>query len=112
MPEDAPARSSAAGSEHGRHTRKRDGLGEAAVPGARKHDGPDKAAALGIPAGLSPQEEARRRALLAAIARRVAADGPHTACAHADRARQFMPFAALKGYHELAHDQEHDDDQT
>lgn len=97
MPEDAPARSSTAGSERER----------------RMHvlDSPDKAAAPGVPTGLPPQEKARRRALLAAIARRVAADGPHTACAHADRARQFMPFAALKEYHELAHDQEHDDDQ-
>lgn len=97
MPEDAPARLSAAGSERDRQ--------------AHVHGSPDRAAVPGIPAGLSPQEEARRRALLAAIARRVAADGPHTACAHADRARQFMPFAALKGYHELAHDQERDDDQ-
>ena len=97
MPEDAPARASAAGSERGRRAHVHDDAGEVSTPG--------------IPTGLSPQEEARRRALLAAIARRVAADGPHTACAHADRARQFMPFAALKGYHELAHDQERDDDQ-
>ena len=32
--------------------------------------------------------------------------GAHHARAHADRARQFMPFAALKGYHELAREQE------
>ena len=34
------------------------------------------------------------------------AAAPHKARAHADRARQFMPFAALKGYYELVAQQE------
>lgn len=39
--------------------------------------------------------------VLKAIETRIAQDGVHTAKPHADRARQFMPFAALKGYEEL-----------
>jgi len=58
--------------------------------------------------GLSHQERAYREALLRDIERRVAQSGPHVARAHPDRARQFMPFAALKGYHELAKSKEHD----
>lgn len=45
---------------------------------------------------LSPDEAAWRRSVLDDIARRVEQDGPHVARAHPDRARQFMPFAALK----------------
>ncbi|MBQ9955230.1 MAG: hypothetical protein IJO87_07350 [Eggerthellaceae bacterium] len=56
-----------------------------------------------------PHEElAFREALLRDIERRVAQSGPHVARAHPDRARQFMPFAALKGYHELAKSKELD----
>lgn len=40
-------------------------------------------------------------AVLKAIETRIAQDGVYTAKPHADRARQFMPFAALKGYEEL-----------
>lgn len=40
-------------------------------------------------------------AVLQAIEARIAADGVHVARPHDDRARQFMPFAALKGYEEL-----------
>ncbi len=58
--------------------------------------------------GLSHQERAYREALLRDIERRVAQSGPHEARAHPDRARQFMPFAALKGYHELAKSKELD----
>ena len=58
--------------------------------------------------GLSHQERAYREALLRDIERRVAQNGPHVTRAHPDRARQFMPFAALKGYHELAKSKEHD----
>lgn len=55
---------------------------------------------------LAAQERERRAALLRAIDERVARDGARIARPHADRARQFMPFAALKGYHELAREQE------
>lgn len=55
---------------------------------------------------LTYEEAAYRRAKLAEIERRIAKHGKHTAQPHADRARQFMPFAALKGYNELAHSKE------
>lgn len=55
---------------------------------------------------LDPAEQAYRAAVLRDIAARERAEGPHVARAHADRARQFMPFAALKGYHEMAQEQE------
>lgn len=44
--------------------------------------------------------------VLKAIEARIAADGVHVAQPHADRARQFMPFAALKGYEDLVADVE------
>lgn len=56
--------------------------------------------------GVSAPELEYRARILRDIAVRRDKDGPHAARAHADRARQFMPFAALKGYHELAHEQE------
>ena len=56
--------------------------------------------------GVSAPELEYRARVLRDIAVRRGKDGPHAARAHADRARQFMPFAALKGYHELAHEQE------
>lgn len=46
-------------------------------------------------------------AVLQAIEARIAQDGVHVARPHADRARQFMPFAALKGYEELVAEQEY-----
>ncbi len=55
---------------------------------------------------IDAQEQAYRAAVLRDIDRQVAEYGKHTARPHADRARQFMPFAALKGYHELAQEQE------
>ncbi|MFD0703504.1 YolD-like family protein [Slackia equolifaciens] len=55
---------------------------------------------------IDPQERAYREAVMRDIKRSVAKYGRHVARPHADRARQFMPFAALKGYHELAHSQE------
>lgn len=55
---------------------------------------------------INAQEQAYRAAVLRDIEQRVAERGRHTARPHADRARQFMPFAALKGYHELAQEQE------
>lgn len=50
---------------------------------------------------LTEEERRRRRRLLAEINRRVALEGPHAARPHPSRARQFMPFAALKGYDEM-----------
>lgn len=44
--------------------------------------------------------------ILRSIETRVQQDGVHSARPHPDRARQFMPFAALKGYHELARERE------
>ena len=55
---------------------------------------------------INPQERVYREAVLRDVKRHVAACGPHVARPHASRARQFMPFAALKGYHELAQEQE------
>lgn len=51
-------------------------------------------------------ERDRRIALLRDIEERVRQDGAHAAQSHDDRARQFMPFAALKGYHDLVHERE------
>lgn len=55
---------------------------------------------------LTAQEREYRSIKLLELKRRLAEDGPHKALPHPDRARQFMPFAALKGYHELAHSKE------
>ena len=51
-----------------------------------------------MPEQLSYEETARRRSVLREITRRQAEDGVRVAIHHADRARQFMPFAALRGY--------------
>lgn len=71
----------------------------------------DKAArrAAGIPspdiwAGISTDERAYRKRVLDDIARRVAEEGVHTAVPGDDRGRQFMPFAALKGYDDIVRD--------
>lgn len=55
---------------------------------------------------LDKHERERRENILRDIAARIKHDGDRVARPHAERARQFMPFAALKGYHELAHDRE------
>ena len=65
--------------------------------------------AAGIPspsiwAGISADERAYRSRVLDDIARRVAEEGVHTAIPGDDRGRQFMPFAALKGYDDIARD--------
>ena len=57
--------------------------------------------------GLSAQEIAYRESVLRDVRERVRRDGPREAVAHPGRAAQFMPFAALKGYHELARSKEH-----
>lgn len=65
--------------------------------------------AAGIPspdiwAGISADEHAYRKRVLGDIARRVAEEGVHTAVPGDDRGRQFMPFAALKGYDDIVRD--------
>lgn len=65
--------------------------------------------AAGIPspdiwAGISADERAYRKRVLNGIARRVAKEGVHTAVPGDDRGRQFMPFAALKGYDDIVRD--------
>lgn len=50
---------------------------------------------------ISAEERARRNAILRDIHARIDADGPHIARPFADRARQFMPFAALRGYEQM-----------
>ena len=65
--------------------------------------------AAGIPspdiwAGISAGERAYRSRVLDDIARRVAEEGIHTAIPGDDRGRQFMPFAALKGYDDIVRD--------
>lgn len=65
--------------------------------------------AAGIPspsiwAGISADERAYRSRVLDDIARRVAEEGIHTAIPSNDRGRQFMPFAALKGYDDIVRD--------
>lgn len=65
--------------------------------------------AAGIPspdiwAGISADERAYRKRVLDDITRRVAEEGVHTAVPSDDRGRQFMPFAALKGYDEIVRD--------
>lgn len=55
-------------------------------------------------AGISADERAYRERVLNDIARRVAEEGVHTAVPGDDRGRQFMPFAALKGYDDIVRD--------
>lgn len=56
--------------------------------------------------GLSQAEKEYRLSVLGAIEKKVAQAGARTARAHAERAQQFMPFAALKGYEELVQAEE------
>lgn len=65
--------------------------------------------AAGIPspdiwAGISADERAYRKRVLDDIARRVAEEGIHAAVPGDERGRQFMPFAALKGYDDIVRD--------
>ena len=50
---------------------------------------------------ISDDEREYRAQVLDDIAKRVAAEGVHRAIPGDDRGRQFMPFAALKGFDEL-----------
>ena len=72
----------------------------------RELDSSTDGASSGIPspdiwAGISADERAYRKRVLNDIARRVAEEGVHTAVPGDDRGRQFMPFAALKGYDDV-----------
>lgn len=52
-------------------------------------------------AGISDDEREYRAQVLDDIAKRVAAEGVHRTIPGDDRGRQFMPFAALKGFDEV-----------
>lgn len=52
-------------------------------------------------AGISDDEREYRAQVLDDIAKRVAAEGVHHAMPGDDRGRQYMPFAALKGFDEV-----------
>lgn len=52
------------------------------------------------------QEREYRMSILSAIERKVEAHGTHQAQSHDNRARQFMPFAALKGYADMVQQEE------
>lgn len=51
--------------------------------------------------GISEDECQYRAQVLDDIAKRVAVEGAHYAMPGDDRGRQFMPFAALKGFDEV-----------
>ncbi len=57
---------------------------------------------------LDVLEQERRASLLKAIEHRISVDGEHIAKPGPDRARQFMPFAALRGYEELVDERAQD----
>lgn len=53
-----------------------------------------------------PQEREYRANILLAIEQKVETYGTHQAQPHDSRARQFMPFAALKGYADMVQQEE------
>lgn len=55
---------------------------------------------------VDPQEKEHREKTLAAIERNLRKNGIHAARPHDTRARQFMPFAALKGYSDMTQEEE------
>lgn len=82
---------------------------QAAGQAARRAANETAIQAAGIPspdiwAGISADERAYRERVLNDIARRVAEEGIHAAVPGDDRGRQFMPFAALKGYDDIVRD--------
>ena len=82
---------------------------QAAGQAARRAANETAIQAAGIPspdiwAGISADERAYRKRVLNDIARRVAEEGVHTAVPGDGRGRQFMPFAALKGYDDIVRD--------
>ena len=56
--------------------------------------------------GISEDERQYRAQVLDDIAKRVAAEGVHHAVPADDRGRQFMSFAALKGFDEVIAERE------
>lgn len=50
---------------------------------------------------LDARELDRREQVLWGITQRIMEDGPHRAKPSAERGRQFIPFAALRGYDEM-----------
>ena len=75
--------------------------------GARAEARPvDSKLAEALLQNLSKEEREYRQAILEAIERKVSLEGFHRAVSHPERARQFMPFAALKGYEEMVSQQE------
>lgn len=58
--------------------------------------------------GIGYEERLCREAVLRDIERRVAGDGTRVSRHHPDRIRQFMSFAALRGYSEIVKGAEDD----
>lgn len=56
--------------------------------------------------GISREEKEHRILVLQEIEKKLAKEGEHKALSHPERACQFMPFAALKGYDEMIQKQE------
>ena len=50
---------------------------------------------------IDEREQERREAVLRGIVQRIVEDGPRRAMASPERGRQFIPFAALRGYDEM-----------
>lgn len=50
---------------------------------------------------IGEREQERREAVLRGIVQRIVEDGPRRAMASPERGRQFIPFAALRGYGEM-----------
>lgn len=84
------------------------------TPSTSKVSAPDDFAHLKeeLLAVADPQEKEYRTITLAAIERTLQEKGPHTARAYDSRARQFMPFAALKGYSDMVQQEESENDKV
>lgn len=84
------------------------------TPSTSKVSAPDDFAHLKeeLLAVADPQEKEYRTITLAAIERTLQEKGPHTARAYDGRARQFMPFAALKGYSDMVQKEESENDKV
>jgi len=54
----------------------------------------------------SEGERERREKILRGIVQRIVEDGPRKAVASPERGRQFIPFAALRGYDEMIEETE------
>lgn len=61
---------------------------------------------------LPEYERERRKRILWEISLRIMKDGPHRARPADERGRQFMPFAALRGYGEMLKEEERRADGT